>query len=287
MDKIQIPKTIFGEKVEGAIERALADAEKKGGVVEGSSGVLHASSDAFFLTGNYGREFLKEYNGIVDNDYDGNSVLKVLEWNDEKEVVTGSNDYSVVLANMIFIKRGENLRTATPADLEKILKNKTLVLEDHYEDSALCWRSNKDPNIYLAKALYESYKNKGIIFKEGTPYICPLFSLSLKKDSNSLKGISFEVFDDSCYFEAPILNQPSQLKFEDTDIDEDKGIPKDVRKNGTRTLYTRNSQSFNPKNSGLCRFYLGRGLGLVSDGGLEGSVADGRVVAVRAGGTPA
>ena len=285
---IKIPKTIFGEKVEGAIERALADAEKKGGVVEGSSGVLHASSDAFFLTGNYGREFLKEYNGIVDNDYDGNSVLKVLEWNDKEEVVTGSNDYSVVLANMIFIKRGENLRTATPADLEKILKNKTLSLKGHYEDSALCWRSNEDPNSYLAKALYESYKNNGINFKEGTPYICPLFSLSLKGDNNSPKGISFEVFDVNCWFEALILNQPSELNFEDNDIDEDKGIPKNVRKNGTRTLYTRNYQGYNPKNSGLCRFHLNRNLDLNSDVAvLEDSNAVGRVVVVRAGGTPA
>ena len=48
-----------------------------------------------FLIGNFGKEFLEEYNGIVKSNYKDNSNLKVLKFTDN--VIKGSNSYSIFL----------------------------------------------------------------------------------------------------------------------------------------------------------------------------------------------
>ncbi|MBS3152495.1 hypothetical protein J4230_03745 [Candidatus Woesearchaeota archaeon] len=90
------------------------------------------------LRGNFGREFLAEYNGRVRDKYRNNSILRVLS--ESNGLVKGSNSFAVVLANEILAQEG--LRTATQADLELILRYRPdLKLRENYEDIGLVLRS--------------------------------------------------------------------------------------------------------------------------------------------------
>ena len=75
------------------------------------------------------------------------------------------------------------------------------------------------------------------------------------------------------YFEAPILNEVSQKKFNSKDIEENTGLPSKVKDSGDRISYT--------SQNGLCRLVLGRPLNLLSYcDDLAFSYVDGRVVVV-------
>ena len=158
---------------------------------------------------------------------------------------------------------------------KKILKNNTLELKGNYEDSALVLRSVNEPNKYLAEDLLNQFKNKGINLKENSTYVPPLWTLKLRKDDNSGYKLSFDITDLTLenYFEAPILNETSQKKFNSKDIEENTGLPSKVKDSGDRTLYT--------SQNGLCRLILGGDLYLDSylvD--LASSLGDGQVVVV-------
>ena len=73
---------------------------------------------ANFLEGDFGKAVHSEYKGRAERDYGDASALKVLSYSDG--VAKGSNPFAVVLVNQIV--REEGLRTATPADLERILR---------------------------------------------------------------------------------------------------------------------------------------------------------------------
>src|SRR3989344_8991572 len=88
---------------------------------------------AFLLKGQFGKDFLQEYNGRVKRDYDNVSALKVLSFDDSKDQVVGSNPFAVVLANQILKPMG--IRTATQAELEQILNQGTIDFKDNYEES--------------------------------------------------------------------------------------------------------------------------------------------------------
>ncbi|MBS3073773.1 hypothetical protein J4465_03190 [Candidatus Pacearchaeota archaeon] len=139
---------------------------------------------ANFLEGDFGKEFLKEYKGRVEKDYNDSDSLNVLKY--DNGIVKGSNHFAVVLANAILSQEG--LRTANQADLEKILRAKTLTLNGQYEDSGLCLRSESSPNEYLAKQLMTQLKARG---KVKLPVILNLNDLELIKDSNSNYGNQF------------------------------------------------------------------------------------------------
>ena len=79
-----------------------------------------------FLKGDFGKAFLKEYNGIVKADYKNVSALNVLRYADIENVVKHSTPFVVVLANKIL--RREGLRTATQADIEKAIRSGVLYL---------------------------------------------------------------------------------------------------------------------------------------------------------------
>ena len=238
--------------------------------IAGEKGVvITPSSDAFFLEGDYGKEFLKEYNGIVKIDYSDNSVLKVLNWNEEGNIVTGSSDYSVVLANKIFRDRGEKVRTANSSDLAEILKAGRLDLKGYYEDAGLVLRTLTKVNEYLAGVLYEDIKQKKGNVK--MPFMISLSDLELKIDPNSPSKLAFVSGENANPIYSDKFNHANnQRKFNETD---EYGLPIFIQ-NGKRTWYTRED--------GLAGFYLVRGLDLGSlDGGLPGSYADARVVVVR------
>ena len=225
---------------------------------------------ANFLGGYFGKEFLKEYNGRVEKDYNNSNKLKVLKY--ENGVVKGSNVFAVVLANQLDIMKEQGLKTANQSDLEKILKTKALTLNGQYEDSGLCLRSEGDPNEYLAQHLMTQLKARG---KVKLPVILNLNDLELIKDSNSNYGLAFKLKKDAKSIYAPQLdNKNHNKKFSQTD---ENGLPI-FNKDGSRILYA--------ANSGLSRVYLISDFDLYSrNGDLADSLEYGRVVVVSAEGT--
>ena len=233
-----------------------------------------------FLGGDFGRNI---HERIITKYSDIEAITKV-EYDDTLKIVKGSNSFYVTAVNDEL--RSHGMRTATQADLEKALAS-GMSLTGTFEDTGLVWHSNRDPNSYLANKLFLEAKSKGINLNEGVPYVFPLCALSLKKDDNSPNELGFNINNPNMCFPAPILASESQKRFENTDIDETKGIPKEVRENGSRILFTRNWADYGPaKMQGVSRLYLYGGLYVYSDDeGLASSNDDGRVVVVRAVGT--
>jgi hypothetical protein len=219
---------------------------------------------AGFLESDFGKEFLEEYNSKVKIDYGNHSNLKVLTY--DNGIVVGSNSFAVVLANQILNQEG--LRTATQADLERILKTKALQLRGTYEDSGLVLRSEDGANKYIAGNLAKQLRarDKKVKF----PVLVNLTDLELVQDKDSDYGLAFKLIEGAKPIYAPILNKPGNFNSED--IDEKTGLPKQISK-GDRTLYTRSN--------GLSRLYLGRYLYLSSNNDyLADSNSVGRVVVV-------
>ncbi len=229
-----------------------------------------------FLEGDFGKAFLEEYNGRVSADYNDNSNLNVLRY--DNNVVKGSNPFAVVLANQILRKEG--LRVANQADLEKILRINALDLYGFYEDTALVLRTETNPNKYLAKNLAKQVKSKFIFSalrkKVGkTPIVIPLNGLGLVSDSNSPYGLTFKLTDESELIYAPILDGKDERnkRFSETD---EYGLPEKLGE-GNRTLYT--------IDSGLSGLYLD-GDGVYSGlDRLASSYSGGKVVIVSGKGT--
>ncbi len=226
---------------------------------------------ARFLDGDFGIALLQEYNGRAEKDYNNSDALKVLSYDG---VVKGSNPFAVVLVNQIIRKQG--LRTATQADLEKILKTNAINLRGFYEDSALVLRSEDNPNPYLANHLLGQAEQKLKMNLKKMPLMIPLNGLELVNDSNSPYNLAFKLREDAEIIHTPILNKANS-DFSSENINEETGLPRKLGE-GNRRLCTRNS--------GLSRLYLYRYLDLDSSGDdLADSGGDGRVVVVSAEGT--
>ena len=232
-----------------------------------------------YLEGDFGKEFLEEYKGRVDSDYNGNSALNVLRYNGS--TVTGSNPFAVVLANQIL--RQEGLRTATQADLETAMRIGAMDFRGTYEETGLFLRTEEDRdysrNTPLAKDLGKQLKARGIKFSPKNPVVIPLTDLELQRAENNY-GLTFKIRDSTISEEADIYEVPilgEEGKFDSEDINEKTGFPGKLGK-GNRYLYTRDS--------GLSRLYLDNGLSVGSDyWGLVNSDDYGRVVVVSAFGT--
>lgn len=223
---------------------------------------------ANFLEGDFGKAVLDDYKRITKSDYGNAKCLKVLGYDNR---VLGSNPFAVVLVNQIIREQG--LRTATQADLERILKVNALDLRGTSEDSALVLRTDGDsykPNDYLAKNLTRQLKERR---KTKWPTMITLSDLDLVKDEASHYGLAFKIRDDAKIVHVPILNK-SGGNFDSKKIDEKTGLPTKVGK-GDRFLHT--------KQDGLSGLLLGRGLGLYSNSDwdyLDSSSSGGRVVVV-------
>ncbi|MEK6914049.1 MAG: hypothetical protein AABW83_00200 [Nanoarchaeota archaeon] len=201
---------------------------------------------ADFLRGEFGKYILKEYNSRVKEDYSDNKNLRVLSYSDG--IIKGSNSFAVVLINQII--RENNLRTATQADLEKILRLNALNLKGFYEDSALVLRSEGEPNSYLAKDLLRQ-----LPAKQKLPVMISLSDLELKKDDNSDYGLAFNLRDNSKVIYNHILEGNTGF-FYSKDLDKN-GLPKEVGLKGNRNFYS--------GNSGLSRLYLDEDLDQYAD----------------------
>ena len=221
---------------------------------------------ANFLTGDFGKAVLDEFKERAEADHDNADVLNVLLYSNN--IVKGSNPFAVVLVNQIVSQAG--LRTATPADLERVLKCNALTLRGQYEDSALILRSDGNPNKYLAQDLIKQIKERNP--KAKMPLMIPLAGLKLANDSNSSYGLAFKLKENADIIYAPQLaGKNSRKSFSETDKN---GLPI-FDKEGTRAVYL--------GNSGLSRLYLSWGLVLFGDGccdGLGCSCGVGRVVCV-------
>jgi len=217
-------------------------------------------------TANYlAEDFGKEVNQEVQSKYKDFSAINKIGYSGN--FVKGSNPFYVVAVNEVI--RPEGLSTATPADLERILKTKALDLKRFYEDSALVLRSDNEPNQYLARKLIKELKS--INPKAKLPVMIHLNQLDLVKDQDSQHGLAFKLREDTEIIYAPILNKETG-NFSSEDIDEKTGLPKKLG-GGNRTLYT--------MKNGLARLCLDRDLGLYSrDVGLAYSYGLGRVVVV-------
>ena len=216
-----------------------------------------------FLEGDFGRDFLEEYQGRARADYGNAKVLDVLRENND--LIKGSNDYAVVLANKILRQVG--LRTATPEDVEKILRENRLDLKDFYVDIALVLRSEDEPNSYLAKDL-----RKQIGRGKRLPVMISLIGLDLRIDENSPRGLSFDLREDVKVIQDDTLISDGGY-FNSEDIDIKIGLPKKLG-NGNRYFYT--------QKLGLSRLCLLRGSSLdayFSDSGYLN--VDGIITAVR------
>lgn len=189
-------------------------------------------------------------------------------------VVNGSNPFYVVAVNEML---SEGRRTATQADLEKILENETLDLNGVFADTALVLRSVDRPNEYLAEKLAMQIRARypytpphafRVLF---CPVMIPLSELELEKDQNSRHGLAFKLKENANVIHAPQLDHNNNRKrFSKTNVD---GLPIFDDK-GKRILHTRES--------GLSRLYLSEG-NLYSDFNnlnCAGAYGAGRVVIV-------
>jgi len=222
---------------------------------------------ANFLTGDFGKAVLDEFKERAEADHDNADVLNVLLYSNN--IVKGSNPFAVVLVNQIVSQAG--LRTATPADLERVLQCNALPLRGQYEDSALILRSDGNPNEYLAGDLIKQVQARNP--KAKMPLMIPLAGLELANDSNSRYGLAFKLKEDAEVIYAPQLAGKNDGKrFSQTDRN---GLPI-LDEEGNRIFYLWN-------NSGLSRLYLGRNLDLNGnyyDDDLGSSNDGGRVVCV-------
>ena len=234
---------------------------------------------SFFL----GDEFGKKIHQKVIDKYGQFPAISCVVYDEDGKVAKGSTPFYVSAVNEFL---PEGIRTASQADLERILKNDELKLEGQWEDTSLVLRSAQDPNKYLAQDLYKQFSSRGISLNEGIPIVIPLFGTRLRTDDNSPYKLTFDLIDSPVYFEAPILNEPSLRKFDSSDIDESTGLPKTVKDKGQRTLYTRNFDGYNLKNSGLSGLLLNGHLVVESNSEyFQYSSSDGRVVLVAAEGS--
>ena len=200
------------------------------------------------LKGDFGKQILKEYNQLVQDEYRNASALNVLSFSDD--VVKGSNPFAFILLNRVLQDRGKWV--ARPADLERALEKRVIKLDGTYGDSSLVLRSESDPNEYLAKNLASQVKTKGYDVG-GDALMILLAGLGLIPDSNSPYDLSFQLTDSSKIILAPQFNKTNHEKeFNRTD---EQGLPV-FKDRGSRILYSR-------EEGGICRLcrYWNRDLG--------------------------
>jgi hypothetical protein len=191
------------------------------------------------LSGDFGKEVLAEYNGLVEKDYGNLPALRVLKYSNG--IVKGSNPFATVLLNSIL---PNGLRTATQADLERAMQV-GIPFAGTYEDTGLVLRTENGANEYLAKNLMAQFK--AINKKVKMPKMINLNDLQLERGANSPHGLAFKLIEGANPIYAPILNQRGQFSSEDVNLE--TGLPKKLG-NGNRTLYSRQEQE------GLSRLYL-------------------------------
>ncbi|MEM3074636.1 MAG: hypothetical protein QW727_01700 [Candidatus Pacearchaeota archaeon] len=226
------------------------------------------------LRGEFGKEVLEEYQERVKSEYNGIGTLNVLSFYDG--VVRGSNSFAVVLVNQIISSGG--FRTATLADLERILEQGTLDLSSTYNDGALILRTQCEVNAKLAQHLAKQIKARD--GKIEYPVMVPLTSLELDNPSSDASkssdyGLAFNLREDGKIYHAPqLVKSNHEQRFSRGD---ENGLPI-LGSGGNRTLCT--------MQFGLARAFLNSNRNLNSHYDcLRNSYEHGQVVVVSAEGT--
>ena len=226
-----------------------------------------------FLRGDFGKEVLDEFNERVKAEYKGSGSLKVLSSYDD--VIRGSNPFAVVLVNQII--RSGGFRTATPADLERVLEQGEFNFGSCCNDTALVLRSQCGYNVRLAQHLAKQVKDmKG---KFEYPIMVPLVGLDLDDPSsevsiNSGYGLAFRLREDAEIIHSPQLAKENHGQT--FNRGDEKGLPI-LGSSGNRTLYT--------TQFGLVRAYLDGNRNFYADNDhLRSSNENGWVVVVSAEG---
>src|SRR3989339_999089 len=201
---------------------------------------------AGFLEGKFGEEIFNEARARAFEKY--NSAPSLLTPFYQGGVVRGSNPFYVVLVNEVLRNNKLNLHTATPAEIERTLSLGDVlgIKGNYYVDTGLVLRSPQDsyaPNDPLAKDLTNQLE-KGLGKQLKLPVMIPLKYLDLKNDNNKY-GLGLVLREDAEIIQTDVLNQ--QGKFDQKDINPETGLPREVRREGSRYLYTRSEGL-----SGLC-----------------------------------
>lgn len=219
-----------------------------------------------FLQGDFGRDFLEKFKEKAKEDYERPFELMAIKDEEEEEgAITGSNVYSVVLANQILRQIG--LRTSTPADMEQILRNNDLEMDYFYVDTALVLRNKRASNEYFANDLIKQLGDQKL------PVMIPLYGLDLRVDKNSPSGLAFNIREDAEIIYDKILNSAGG-SFNSDDINKETGLPEN---------FSGGDRNFNVRNlSGLSRFSFDEDWNISSDIlELEDSASNGRIVVVK------
>lgn len=218
-----------------------------------------------FLEGDFGKDFMEEFQGRAKTDYRGTEALKVLK--KKGGLIINSNYYSAVLANQILRQVG--LRTPTQADAEKIRKSGELALEGFYIDTGLVLRSEGGEEGYLSKGLMIQLQyRRG---KQKLPIMIPLSGLYLKLDCNTQDRLSFVLREDAEIIYDEILNEEG--KFDSDDINKKTGLPTKLKKDGDR--------DFLSNNQGLAGICLYRDSGIFAGRDIIESKDCGRIIVVK------
>src|SRR3989338_4209437 len=192
---------------------------------------------AGFLEGNFGKEIFNEAREIALGKY--HSAPSLLTPFYQGGVIKHSNPFYVVLVNEALRETHSTLHTATPAEIERTLSLGD-VLEikgDYYVDTGLVLRSPQDsyaPNDPLAKDLAAQIEHR--LGKQLELSVMPLNGFDLKNDNNKY-GLGLVLREDAEIIHSDVLNQ--QGKFDQKDINPETGLPREVRREGSRYLYTR------------------------------------------------
>ena len=156
--------------------------------------------------------------------------IENINYDSKEKIIKGSNPFYVTAVNDYFRKNNLEIRTASQAELEQILKSNSLELEKHYEDTSLVLRSEDEPNKYLAEHLARQVKKRQEL---NYPLMIPLKGLTLIKDSSSPYKYSFGLIDETeiIYSDNTTITQRSILMWD-----------------GDRKVFERRHEEIHPRN---------------------------------------
>ena len=172
----------------------------------------------------------------------------------------------------------EGTRLATMADLERVIEiNPDFFLKGFYSDAGLALRTAGDSyedNDFLAKDLAKQLEKREITLD--SPKVIYFDALDLKESQDSIYGLAYDL-NEKAALGVNIIDAPELMNDMRFKTMNEKGTPI-IDNKGNRNLYTRQD--------GLSRFFLDKGLCVLSFFGyLSDSDDDGRVVVISTEGT--
>ena len=225
------------------------------------------------IEGDMVEEFLKEVNAKIDQDFKGNSLLKVLSMKKIRGVPLAVGSNSIILPVVESVS--PNYRTGRPEDLQRTLNDgDTLsIKENNYVDlGAVIDFTGR--NHQMALDFYQQLPKELRDF-DRLPSV--VVGYGLKNFDAGNYGLGLVHASNTQVRPAIILAGPSG-NFRDEDVSLEIGLPTKLE-NGDRSLYTSTQKVQSLDSLGLSGLYLDRNLDLNSDDeDLAYSIGGGRVV---------